>query len=134
MVVYADQRLVRPPRPPFPLRPLRPYSADHVCAPRRAQVYSCRFGNFLGNSSMARSEWRNRTRSLWEEVNGDKATFVNTRWKGADSAAVLQLPGGMLRPACDKLQLKLWPEYRRRWNVSTAMQDPVTHLTGRLLM
>ena len=81
--------------------------ADHV--------YSCMYGNFLGNSMMERErviEVKAKTRSLWGYVIVNQTLFKND---GYDKRTVEPI-----WPSLSPKQIKVWDRYFNRW-------DPTCH-------
>ena len=114
------------------------------------QVYACRFFNFMGNCDQERRTVQQRlsgSHNLWEQVNASNTVFLKARWKYAtllgDGSKVVEAmrpqqrgppehgcrgpsPApleSMIRPGCDLRDLRLWPEYRRRWNTADTLHD-----------
>ena len=82
------------------------FLADHV--------YSCLFGNFLGNSEMERVQTLNvkqKTQSIWSYVLSQKPHFTNSDYKcGVDEPSVIW-------PSFNPRSLVLWSRFFLRWTV-----------------
>ena len=91
------------------------FLADHV--------YSCLFGNFLGNAEVDRSKLkvREKTQSLWSYVLTYKEQFVNNKYlAGSDQPVVIW-------PAFNPRSLRLWERYFLRWTVNAHLPATPWH-------
>mmetsp|Transcript_1686 Transcript_1686/g.3145 ORF Transcript_1686/g.3145 Transcript_1686/m.3145 type:complete len:1001 (-) Transcript_1686:1399-4401(-) len=92
------------------------FLADHV--------YSCLFGNFLGNCEVDRVDKynvRQKTQSLWSYVLSQQKHFFNDKYRsGVDEAAVIW-------PAFNPRSLQLWRRFFLRWTVNAHMPATPWH-------
>lgn len=92
------------------------FLADHV--------YSCLFGNFLGNSETERFHTlnvRQKTQSLWSYVLSQKSHFFNDQYKsGADQPKVIW-------PAFNPRSMRLWERFFLRWTVNAHLPASPWH-------
>ncbi|XP_045078724.1 myotubularin-related protein 7b isoform X1 [Coregonus clupeaformis] len=90
-------------------------------------VYSCQYGNFLGNSQKERRDMglRERTHSLWPQLWKDRAQYANPLYR-ADHTQTQ----GMLRPNTTPYCFKMWKGmYNRVEKSAPPRQTPVDLLT-----
>uniref|UniRef100_A0A3P8YNE0 Myotubularin phosphatase domain-containing protein n=1 Tax=Esox lucius TaxID=8010 RepID=A0A3P8YNE0_ESOLU len=89
----------------------------------RRHVYSCQYGNFLGNSQ---KELRERTYSLWPQLWKDRAQYVNPLYR-ADHTQTQ----GMLRPNTTPYCFKMWKGmYNRLEKSAPPRHSPADLLTA----
>ena len=92
------------------------FLADHV--------YSCLFGNFLGNSEKERVVQLNvhqKTQSIWSYVISQKQYFRNENFvSGQDEPVVIW-------PAFNPRSLRLWERFFLRWTVNAHMPASPWH-------
>uniref|UniRef100_A0A8C7PA87 Myotubularin related protein 7b n=1 Tax=Oncorhynchus mykiss TaxID=8022 RepID=A0A8C7PA87_ONCMY len=91
-------------------------------------VYSCQYGNFLGNSQKERRDMglRERTHSLWPQLWKDRAQYANPLYR-ADHTQTQ----GMLRPNTTPYCFKMWKGmYNRVEKSSPPRQTPTDLLTA----
>ncbi|XP_055749476.1 myotubularin-related protein 7-like isoform X2 [Salvelinus fontinalis] len=91
-------------------------------------VYSCQYGNFLGNSQKERRDMglRERTHSLWHQLWKDRAQYANPLYR-ADHTQTQ----GMLRPNTTPYCFKMWKGmYNRVEKSAPPRQTPTDLLTA----
>uniref|UniRef100_A0A6Q2WS73 Myotubularin phosphatase domain-containing protein n=1 Tax=Esox lucius TaxID=8010 RepID=A0A6Q2WS73_ESOLU len=94
----------------------------------RRHVYSCQYGNFLGNSQKERRDMRlrERTYSLWPQLWKDRAQYVNPLYR-ADHTQTQ----GMLRPNTTPYCFKMWKGmYNRLEKSAPPRHSPADLLTA----
>lgn len=92
------------------------FLADHV--------YSCLFGNFLGNSETERVQHlnvRQKTQSIWSYVLSQRQHFFNENYvSGVDQPFVIW-------PSFNPRSLMLWDRFFLRWTVNAHLSAAPWH-------